>query len=314
MKNKKHRAFRFVQKTLFAIISVICIIQIGIIQNASGQCQPYIQIDGASSSPSGLPLPIWLHSDQILGMNSSVSSVSIVEFTVNGASLEFSQVLSVTSSSTVPSNKVWKIESIATVPLTGTVLSSKTFSTAGTTSFTVPNCTNYICIEVWGAGGGGGGGNGGTQNGGGGGGGGYGSGCFTVTPGSSISVIVGAGGTRGNPGTPGTDGGTGGTTSVGALISATGGTGGLTTGGYGTFGSSTANINLPGSNGTSGGTGSCNAGTGGAGANGGAGGAPGCNNGGTGGAPGGGGGGGNVNGGTPYYGGYGAAGQVKISW
>ncbi|MCC6599774.1 MAG: hypothetical protein IT223_03775 [Crocinitomicaceae bacterium] len=277
---------------------------------SAAQCQAYIMIDGMAASPTGLPLPIWLHEGQTISMNAAVSLISALEFTLNGTALEFSQALSITSLQTVPTGKVWKIESVIKLPMNGTVVSSAAYNTAGTHTFTVPVCTNYICIEAWGAGGGGGGGAGSTQNAGGGGGGGYGAGCYTVTPGSSISVVVGAGGTAGASG--GGTGGNGGSSSVGSLITATGGNGATVTGGTG--GASSAPINTTGGNGGNGGTGSCNAGGGGVGANGGNGGTPGCNTGGTGGTPGGGGGGGNVNGGTPYNGGKGGVGAVKITW
>lgn len=274
---------------------------------AFSQCNPYIQIDGSSSSPDKLALPMWLHAGQTVDMNEAVSSISLIEFTENPASLEYSQVLSITSAATVPSGKVWKIESIAQVPLTGNILNTLTFTKSGT--FTVPTCTNYICIEVWGAGGGGGNCSGCPSNNGGaggGGGGGYGAGCFTVTPGSSLTVTIGAGG-----------GATiqGGTTDVGGLISSTGGGGGTSGvgGAGGTGGTSTAYIQIPGFNGTDGNTSGQGGSPGGAGANGGAGGTGGCNPG-AGTAPGGGGGGGDNCNGTTYSGKAGAAGQAKISW
>lgn len=109
-------------------------------------------------------------------------------------------------------------------------------------TFTVPAGVTRIKCRVWGAGGGGGG----TNSGGfnavarGGGGGGYAEGWYSVVPGQSIFVTVGAGGSPGNA-SP-SDGGDGATTSVGSLISATGGgrggasIGGITSAG-GAFGS-----------------------------------------------------------------------------
>ena len=41
-----------------------------------------------------------------------VQSISVIEFTVNSNSLEFSQVKKVTTVETVPAGKIWKIESI----------------------------------------------------------------------------------------------------------------------------------------------------------------------------------------------------------
>lgn len=79
---------------------------------------------------------------------------------------------------------------------------TQTFTNSGT--FTVPAGVTTLTIEVVG-----GGGDGGGNGGGGGGGGGYSSGIFSVTPLSTIPVVIGGSG--------------GGTTSVGALITATGG-------------------------------------------------------------------------------------------
>lgn len=94
------------------------------------------------------------------------------------------------------------------------------FSGAGT--FTVPSGVFRIFCRAWGAGGGGGGANNGAAAGGAGGG--YSEGWFAVTPGQSIAVTIGAGGSAGT-GAP-TNGGNGGTTSIGSLLSATGGLGG----------------------------------------------------------------------------------------
>jgi len=96
------------------------------------------------------------------------------------------------------------------------------FSSNGT--FTVPAAISRIFVRLWGAGGGGGGVGGGGGGASGGAGGGYAEGWYTVTPGASITVTIGAGGALGN-GTP-TAGGSGGTTSFGPYLSATGGGGG----------------------------------------------------------------------------------------
>jgi hypothetical protein len=83
---------------------------------------------------------------------------------------------------------------------------TQTFTTSGT--FTVPAGVTSISIEVVGAGGTGGG-----NGGGGGGGGGYASGTYSVTPLTTLPVIVGIGGS----------GPTAGTSSVSTFLSATGG-------------------------------------------------------------------------------------------
>jgi len=288
----------------------------------SGQCQPYIKIDGNLINanqihPTGLSLPVWLRAGQTLSADQMVNSISVIVFTVNGTSLEFKEVLPISSLVTVPAGEVWKIESILKQPSMGNA-NSVVMSQSGTYSFTVPNCANYICIEVWGAGGGGGGGrNSGSTagGGGGGGGGGYGQECFVVSSGTTYQVIVGSGGSGGAVNGTGSSGAV---SSVGSLISATGGTGGsggsVGTGGVG--GSSTAAIHISGADGKNQST--FDGGRGGAGGNGGLGGngggwegwgTAGSNPGG-----GGGGGGGTQNSGGAKGGSPGADGKVVISW
>lgn len=129
------------------------------------------------------------------------------------------------------------------------------FASAGTTNWTVPAGVTGITVEVWGGGGGGGGSPnaGGAAFGHGGGGGGYGRQLATVTPGATLTITVGAGGTgqktNSNPGA------TGGTSTVSGLtspasISATGGRGGSAGGIEGAIigrgGTSTATFNISG--------------------------------------------------------------------
>ncbi|MES2681243.1 MAG: T9SS type A sorting domain-containing protein [Bacteroidota bacterium] len=83
---------------------------------------------------------------------------------------------------------------------------SQIFTASG--SFIVPTAVTSVTVEVVGAGGTGGG-----NGGGGGGGGGYAAGVYAVTPGNSLPVTIGLGGS----------GSVGGTTSLSSLISATGG-------------------------------------------------------------------------------------------
>jgi len=177
------------------------------------------------------------------------------------------------------------------------LLFEQTFSSAGSTYFTVPDDTTYIDFEIWGSGGGGGGryatgsGRGAAfYGGGGGGGGGYAQHTYTASfsSGDRINMVVGLGGGGGKYINPVTfyPGGTGnitqltshanssGTTIAGITAYATGGQGGLSrttpyggTGGIG-FGSG---ITLSGTNGQNAGLNS-NGGTGGNGASGGLGG------------------------------------------
>lgn len=122
---------------------------------------------------------------------------------------------------TTGSNFTQVLQSIRTFGGSGTM---QTFTSGGT--FVVPSGTRKVRVRLWG-GGAGGGGMGSTAPGGGaggGGGGGYAEGIYTVTPGASFPVTVGAGGVGGAVG--GGTGGGGGSSSFGALISATGGAAG----------------------------------------------------------------------------------------
>ncbi|MCC6601215.1 MAG: hypothetical protein IT223_11165 [Crocinitomicaceae bacterium] len=288
---------------------------------AFGQCKPSIRIDGNISivdqtSPAGLQFPIWLKTGQTLAIDQSTFSISVIEFIVDGNALAFSQVLTVTTVQTVPADRVWKVESVVK-QLNPSSYSSITYSNYGTYSWKVPACASYICIEAWG-GGGGGGGNA-TQSGsyaGAGGGGAYGQECFNVTPGTTYTVTVGAGGTGGS--SSGGAGGSGGSSSVGSLITAGGGYGGTGNAGGagGAGGTSTAANNISGGDGTNGNSPCNTAGLfsrGGIGGNGGAGGlnlSP-CNGGVAGTAPGGA---GSSGGWYNVLGAAGAAGKVVITW
>ena len=212
---------------------------------------------------------------------------------------------------------------------------STTFTTSGTWS--APAGVTSVTVKAWGGGGAGGPGN--TKNAGGGGGGGGGEfrqATVTVNPGSSYSVVVGAGGTsstgaNGGSGSPSTfnstnvvaNGGLGGVTGSGGGTGGSGGSGGTGTTGYsgGTGADGTTGSTGVGGGGgegsgstTNGNNGSGQ--TGGTGTDGGDGGAGGKTNatGGAGSTPGGGGGGGGNRTGGAMIGGDGADGQVELTW
>jgi hypothetical protein len=280
---------------------------------ALSQCKPKIKIDNIEviadmDEVYGLHLPYWLNSGQTLAVGSNVSKISLIEFHVDtlNSTLEFSQVLNISSTSpqTVPAGNVWKIESIAKI-YTPSNYSSITYSSPGTYTFNVPSCAESICIDIWGAGGGGG-----FQScynssncwsGGGASGGAFGSQCYSVNPGQSLTIVVGAGG---GPSANGTN-----SSVIGGAINliANGGSAG-TNSNYNVFNGASVTVaggtcvavsNSPG--------GSSNGVTGGSGGNGGSGGTGNVN----GGFPGGGGGGGVGYNNNP---GSGANGKVVISW
>ena len=128
------------------------------------------------------------------------------------------------------------------------------FTTAGTTTWTVPTGVFRVRVRLVGGGGGGAGGNGAsTWSSGGGASGGYSEGFVSVTPGQVIVVTIGAGGAGSAQGN-GNSGSTGGTTSFGAFMSATGGSGGFggtstSSGGSPGVGSGGSELNLFGANG-----------------------------------------------------------------
>ncbi|MBX3308445.1 MAG: hypothetical protein KF751_20555 [Nitrospira sp.] len=124
------------------------------------------------------------------------------------------------------------------------VLNLQVFTESG--SFTIPKGVTRIEVEVRGGGGGGGAADG-ISSPVGGCGGGYGKGVFTVTPGSTYAVTVGAGGSGAVY--KGRRGHEGGKSSFGDLIAATGGEGGASTHDYVSNcagGKSAAPLNMPG--------------------------------------------------------------------
>ncbi|EQB0359548.1 hypothetical protein ACYAGF_000734 [Yersinia enterocolitica] len=140
-----------------------------------------------------------------------------------------------------------------------------TYLTAGTFTFTVPDGVYRIKCRVIG-GGGGAGGSASAKSGGGGGAGGYAEGWIDVTPGQTITITVGIGGSGGTAGNFGVSGGL---SSVGGFMSASGGAygdaggGGTGAGGFGGTGTggSVNSVGSDGSDGTT--TGAVGAGVGG---------------------------------------------------
>jgi len=247
------------RKGLGSNLSIILILFIVFLQfpvTGSGQCKPAIRIDGElvianEYDEFGLHLPFWMKAGQTLSIASSVRSISVIEFTETDQSLEYSQVLSITSDTPVevPEGKVWKVESIA--KLNNSSSYRKVTFTTGTYTWKVPGCAFEICVEAW-AGGGGGGGNSYNSSGslrssgGGGGGGGFASGCFPITPGTDLTITVGGGGAGALGvigGVTAPAGANGGPSSVGSLITVTGGNGG---------GGGNANSAIPGAAGAGG--------------------------------------------------------------
>jgi hypothetical protein len=263
-------------KTIFTTLVVFCSLL------ASAQTTPILFIDNTPIKFQGdISLPYWVGAGKSVQLGQNAVTASILEFTLVNNEMEFSQAIHLTSNGTVPTGKVWKIEAIgignnsnynsinnfSNSNYPSIFNSPITFSTPGTYSWTVPPGVTNICIEAWGGGGRGGPGFQNGQPGGGGGGGGYGYQCFTVSPGTTYNLNVGAGGSTGI--------GNGGSSTFGTLITVTGGNGGtagtltvIGTGGAG--GTSTASFNITGSVGGSGT--SLNANSGGNGANGGVGG------------------------------------------
>jgi hypothetical protein len=109
------------------------------------------------------------------------------------------------------------------------------YSVPGTYYFTVPNPVTSIVACIFGGGGGGGSGSDGLGSGNGGGGGGYCEGIISVTPGETITIIVGEGGAQDSSGE---------SSSVGDLIASGGSPGGTNSiGSWGSTGSPGSGIN-----------------------------------------------------------------------
>lgn len=194
------------------------------------QCLPLVKIDGNyvvadENNVKGLKLPLWLKTGQTLAKDQYVYSISVIEFSVNGSALDYSQNLSITTVQTVPANKVWKVESIVKDMSMPNSSTGVTYSVAGTYTFTSPSCITVAYIQVWGAGGGGSNNYVSNAGGNGGGAGGYTEGSYQLPASTNYAITVGAGGT---PGTSNNAvGNTGGSSSIGTLgLSATGGSGG----------------------------------------------------------------------------------------
>lgn len=203
------------------------------------QCLPLIKIDGNyivadENNVKGLKLPIWLTAGQTLVKDQYVYSISVIEFTVNGSALDFSQNLKVTAIQTVPTGKTWKIESILKDMSMPTSSTGVTYDVAGTYTFTTPSCITTAYIQVWSGGGGGGYGYSGGYGGNGGGAGGYSEGSYQLPASTNYTIVVGSAGTRGT--SDNAAGGNGGTSSVSTIgLSATGG-GGATNSSNGSIG------------------------------------------------------------------------------
>lgn len=214
---------------------------------------PTLFVDGTPIAiESDISLPYWLSAGRTVEFGIHVISLSILEFNVVDNELQFNQVIHLTSSGSVPSSKVWKIEALGVGFSNDSVNTTNGFSTSETpTIFTspltftesatwiVPPSVTRVCIEVWGKGGDGGTGyNGGVYNyGGNGGGGAYGYQCFSVTPGTVLNIVLDDT-----------------ASAVNDLISALNGEDGVRAsdgGNHGTGGTSAAAYNIPGQDATS---------------------------------------------------------------
>jgi len=111
-------------------------------------------------------------------------------------------------------NSVWGASATAAggfiYSVGGTSFNGQTYTSQGSSSFTVPSGVTSITVKLWGGGGGGGGGARSGAIGGTGGGGGYVSATLSVTPGEVLDVYVGGGGGGGQYSAAGVDAGGGG--------------------------------------------------------------------------------------------------------
>jgi hypothetical protein len=169
----------------------------------------------AANSAGGLPLRMIIERTDAVPAN-SVTIARAGADTING----------LTTSVTMPAGSVLSLMSdgVSAWTIVGVqgFVDVRALGTAGTTNQVVPIWARRAFVRGIGGGGGGGGANaGGVATGGAGGG--YGEDEYLVTPGETISCVVGAGGTAGAGGAGLTNGGTGGSTSFGSRMSCTGG-------------------------------------------------------------------------------------------
>jgi hypothetical protein len=181
------------------LLFLIGFLVLSVTNNLFGQTEPILIIDGQNVTfKSGVSFPFWLKAGQTINIGTNVKFVSILEFNVDSSNLKYNQTISLNSLQTVPASKTWKIEAVAMLldvnstsgfsNLTGPSIfsSPRTYSTEGNYTFVVPPGVSRICVEAWGPGAP-------VNQFGGGGGGGYGYSCFSVVPGDSYSLRVGAG-------------------------------------------------------------------------------------------------------------------------
>ena len=144
-----------------------------------------------------------------------VSSGDFKFLPLSGTAPTAGQVLTADGSDLTHGKVKWEMASIPN--------GIQVFDTTG--SWTVPAGVTRARVSAWGGGGGGGGASDCGGAGFGGGAGGYGQSIVSVTPGESVSVTIGAGGTAGVGGSNKTNGGSGGNTTF-KTITANGGSGG----------------------------------------------------------------------------------------
>ncbi len=172
------------------------------------QASPSLIIDGkAIKFERDISLPYWLDAGKTVSLGANAASVSILEFTIDSNNLVYNKTIHLTSNSSVPNGKTWKIESIGvgknpnyptmngfTNDQNPSIFTSPyTFSIPGVYTWIVPPGITSICVELWGPGGKGDNNCCGRGSRGGGAGGGYGYECIAVTPGQSFSVRIGSG-------------------------------------------------------------------------------------------------------------------------
>jgi hypothetical protein len=144
---------------------------------------------------------------------------------------------------------IFKLFIFISLLLPGEVFAQVQFTTPGSQNYTMPDSVTVVIVEAWGGGGGGSTITNNNRRGGGGGGGAYARSTLGVTPNTSFTIMVGAGGNASSAG--------GNSTFNGTALVAVGGSGGTnnsaTAGAGGTAASSTGDVKYSGGNGADGG-------------------------------------------------------------
>src|SRR5579859_6047435 len=109
------------KKLVFLSIVLVALL-LSRVTTVFAQNTPTILINGVAAVANNInAAPYWLGAGQTLAIGDKVNAISVLQYNVasspaGGNVLQFESALSITTLQTVPSGKVWKIESAAIDP------------------------------------------------------------------------------------------------------------------------------------------------------------------------------------------------------